>query len=97
MWDLLGPGIKPVSPALADGFLTAGPPGKSHLMFFVLTRYKIVLETMLFWSSISELSGKLTSGLVCSWAQIKLFWDCSLIIFIDTVLPQVEYLQLPLQ
>ena len=25
------PGIKPVSPALAGGFLTTGPPGKSHI------------------------------------------------------------------
>ena len=29
MWDLPGPGIKPVSPALAGRFLTTGPPGKS--------------------------------------------------------------------
>ncbi|KAJ8782467.1 hypothetical protein J1605_010175 [Eschrichtius robustus] len=29
MWDLLGPGLEPVSPALAGGFLTTGPPGKS--------------------------------------------------------------------
>ena len=28
---LPGPGIKAVSPALADGFLTPGPPGKSYL------------------------------------------------------------------
>ena len=28
-WNLPGPGIKPMSPALADGFLTTGPPGKS--------------------------------------------------------------------
>ena len=28
MWDLPGPGIKPVSPALAGGFLTTVPPGK---------------------------------------------------------------------
>jgi len=28
MWDRLGPGIEPVSPALADGFLTPGQPGK---------------------------------------------------------------------
>ena len=27
-WDLPGPGIKPVSPALAGGFLTTAPPGK---------------------------------------------------------------------
>ena len=28
MWDLPGPGVKPVSPALAGGFLTTEPPGK---------------------------------------------------------------------
>ena len=35
MWDLPGPGIEPVSPALAGGFLTTAPPGKSlHLGCF---------------------------------------------------------------
>ena len=29
MWDLPGPGLGPVSPALAGRFLTAVPPGKS--------------------------------------------------------------------
>ena len=29
MWDLSGPGIEPASPALAGGFLTTVPPGKS--------------------------------------------------------------------
>ena len=29
MWDLPVPGIEPVSPALAGGFLTTVPPGKS--------------------------------------------------------------------
>ena len=28
MWDLPGPGIEPVSPALAGRFLTTVPPGK---------------------------------------------------------------------
>ena len=28
MWDLPGPGLEPVSPALAGGFLTIAPPGK---------------------------------------------------------------------
>ena len=28
IWDLPGPGLKPVSPALAGGFLTTAPPGK---------------------------------------------------------------------
>ena len=30
MWDLPGPGLEPVSPALASGFLTTAPPGKSQ-------------------------------------------------------------------
>ena len=29
MWDLPGPGLEPVSPALAGGFLTTAPPEKS--------------------------------------------------------------------
>ena len=28
MWDLPAPGLEPVSPALAGGFLTTAPPGK---------------------------------------------------------------------
>ena len=35
MWDLPGPGVEPVSPALAGRFFTTGPPGKSsHWLFF---------------------------------------------------------------
>ena len=29
MWNLPGPGLEPVSAALADGLLTTVPPGKS--------------------------------------------------------------------
>ena len=29
MWDLPGPGLEPLSSALAGGFLTTAPPGKS--------------------------------------------------------------------
>ena len=29
MWDPPRPGLEPVSPALASGFLTTAPPGKS--------------------------------------------------------------------
>ena len=29
MWDLPGPGVEPMSPALEGGFLTTAPPGKS--------------------------------------------------------------------
>ena len=34
MYDLPGPGIGPVSPALAGGFLTTGPPGTSLLPYY---------------------------------------------------------------
>ena len=34
MWDLPGPGLEPVSPALAGRFLTTAPPGKTHSMYF---------------------------------------------------------------
>ena len=33
MWDLPRPGLEPVSPALAGGFLTTAPPGKSLKYF----------------------------------------------------------------
>ena len=34
MWDLPGPGIEPVSPALTGGFSTTEPPGKPKRKFF---------------------------------------------------------------
>ena len=34
MWDLPRPGLKPVSPALAGGFLTTVPPGKPRIYLF---------------------------------------------------------------
>ena len=34
MRDLPGPGLEPVSPALAGGFLTTAPPGKPQQSFF---------------------------------------------------------------
>ena len=34
MWDVPGPGLESMSPALADGFLTTVPPGKPQLAHF---------------------------------------------------------------
>ena len=34
MWDLPGPGLEPVSTALAGGFLTTAPPGKPQWLIF---------------------------------------------------------------
>ena len=33
MWDLPGPGLEPMSPALAGRFLATVPPGKSQEIF----------------------------------------------------------------
>ena len=33
MWDLLGPGIQALSPALAGGFFTTDPPGNPPVFF----------------------------------------------------------------
>ena len=33
MWNLPGPGIEPMSPALSGGLLTNAPPGKSYHFF----------------------------------------------------------------
>ena len=51
MWDLPGPGLESVSPALAGGFLTTVPPGKPKgqliLIMFYLTQHiqNIILST----------------------------------------------------
>ena len=34
MWDLPGPGLEPVSSALAGIFLATEPPGKSYFVVF---------------------------------------------------------------
>ena len=39
MWDLPRPGIEPVSPALAGGFLTTAPPGTSQKDEILLVYY----------------------------------------------------------
>ena len=43
MWDLPRPGLKPMSPALAGGFLTTAPPGKSQSKYFLITIFYILV------------------------------------------------------
>ena len=35
MWDLPGPGVEPLSPALAGRFSTSAPPGKPNHIFLL--------------------------------------------------------------
>ena len=39
MWDPPGPGIEPMSPALAGGFFTTEPPGKPMPLVFKIFSY----------------------------------------------------------
>ena len=44
MWDLLEPGLKPVSPALAGRFLTTAPPGKPSVTLNILYVFNAFLS-----------------------------------------------------
>ena len=44
MWDLPGPGIEPMSPALAGGFLTTAPPGKPENFVIIISLKFILLK-----------------------------------------------------
>ena len=52
MWDLPRPGLKPVSPALAGGFLTIAPPGKPCILFFFF--FCILLYFIFFYLQVHE-------------------------------------------
>ena len=53
MWDLPGPGIEPLSPALAGGFLTTAPPGKPcyfcfNIIYLIVNLYDLILIKKIF-------------------------------------------------
>ena len=50
MWDLPRPGLEPVFPALAGGFLTTAPPGKPHAAGMFMQKYVFELSVLnSFW------------------------------------------------
>ena len=57
MWDLPGPGLEPVSPALAGGFLTTAPPGKPPNLTFLYTTTHHFLQSGNDTSCILEVGG----------------------------------------
>ena len=53
MWDLPGPGLEPMSPALAGGFLTTVPPGKPLLyVFFCDLLFSLKLFAMIYLNGV---------------------------------------------
>ena len=53
MWDLPGPGFELMSPALAGGFLTTAPPGKSQGVCFD-SKAKLPMGEKLTWENLVE-------------------------------------------
>ena len=52
MWNLPGPGIEPISPALAGLLLTTGPPGKSlDALFITVKSWKQISNVRLNYDS----------------------------------------------
>ena len=64
MWDLPGPGIEPMSPALAGGFLTTVPPGKTLIIVISRTSFSYLV---VYGGRISH------DPLISSWAEVD---DC---------------------
>ena len=83
MWDLPIPGLEPVSPALASGFLTTAPPGKSlDVVLFTQFVWEITEREAKeeIWSSINY---KLSEVLCVierferyAWAEMSRSWGC---------------------
>ena len=67
MWNLPGPGVKPISPALADGYLTTGPPGESP--FEDQSSGDECLQLLLVWKTLYLFS---TSEVYLCW--VKYSW-----------------------
>ena len=53
VWNLPGSGINPVSPALAGGFLSTGPPGMNRCLPF-LKHYVLIDGDALGWEKLRE-------------------------------------------
>ena len=66
MWDLPGPGLEPVSPALEGGFLTTVPPGKSQKFKLFNMISKALHDQLLF----SQESVMVRLGSKTGWVQI---------------------------
>ena len=49
MWDLPRPGLEPVCPTLAGGFLTTAPPGKPQMFLFISEPMKLI-HTYTLWA-----------------------------------------------
>ena len=87
MWDPPGPGLDPMSPALAGGFLTTAPPGKPHTGSFLVTHRLFIavcglLSSCGMWTSLQlQRVGSRARGLCsCSMRALQLWHKGSVIV-----------------
>ena len=71
MWDLPGPGLKPVSPALAGGFLTTAPPGKSLQFLIIMNNAVMIICVKVFVEMFSFLLGEMSGRMVILCLKFK--------------------------
>ena len=91
MWDLPRPGLEPVSPALAGGFLTTAPPGKSLLLTIVIL-YSDLLSFSLMLFSGSRISYRIHN--TCHYYVFlgsSRLWKLSLFIMTLAILRSLRY------
>ena len=72
MWNLSRPGIKPMSPALAGGFLSTVPPGKSLSPYFLSYLWvHIIVPKYLLLTTVNTLPGTVlnTGSLFSDWGR----------------------------
>ena len=72
MWDLPGPGLEPVSPALAGGLPTTGPPGKPGLNAFDEVNSILILGLDIWFRAArhSVLLDSVTGSEICTWLNV---------------------------
>ena len=80
MWDPPRPGIKPMSPALAGGFLTTGPPGNFHFADFYYS-YNVAF---FFFNILTSTCAWLNNVFFSFWTLHK--WSYTDCIFYDLLL-----------
>ena len=74
MWDLPGSGLEPVSPALADGFLTTVPSGKSKTALILNYAGSKTFNTLFFFSNLYLFIYLAALGLRCC---VQAFSSCN--------------------
>ena len=69
-WDLSGPGIESMSPALAGGFFTTEPPGKLHRFCFTIEYELLAFKRILIANFLHHLISKLLQWPIVAVVQL---------------------------